>query len=271
MPDNRTLIMGILNLTPDSFYDGGIHNSVADALNHTEKMLSEGADIIDVGGESTRPGSGSVSEKEELERVVPVIKEIVHRFNCMVSVDTTKTEVARQALDAGAVMVNDISGLVFEPAIAKYAAEYDAQIVLSHTSSRPSDMQKKTQYTDVAAEVCDYLRKSVNIAEQSGIKPENIIVDPGIGFGKTVQHNLLLLKHLDRLKILGKRILTGTSMKSFIGKILRTDDISLRSDGTFATVVISILNGADMVRVHDVAKMRNAVTMADSIKYMPDY
>lgn len=270
MPYNRTKIMGILNVTPDSFYDGGSHYSLSAAVNHTEKMLSEGADIIDVGGESTRPGSDSVSEKEELGRVIPIIKEIVDKFNCKVSVDTTKAEVARQALDAGAVMVNDISGLVFEPAIAKLVAQYDAHIVLSHTSSRPSDMQTKTQYTDVVAEVCDYLRKSVNIAEQSGVKPENIIVDPGIGFGKTVQHNLLLLKHLNRLNILGKMILTGTSMKSFIGKILQTDDLSLRSDGTFATVVISILNGADIVRVHDVAKMKAAVSMADSIKYMPD-
>jgi dihydropteroate synthase len=258
--------MGILNLTPDSFYDGGKYNSIKQALIHTEQMISEGADIIDVGGESTRPGSNPVSERQELDRVIPVINEINRNFEIPISIDTTKSVVARQALESGATIVNDISGLSFDPVIAKIVSEYNSQIILCHTSSRPIDMQKKTSYENITEEIYNYLQNSIKISEDCGILSDNISIDPGFGFGKTAGHNLLLLKSLSKLKKLGKKIVVGTSMKSFIGKILESNDIEERTCGTFATIVISILNGADIVRVHDVKKMKIAAQIADAVK-----
>ncbi len=220
---------------------------------------------MDVGGESTRPGSESVSIDEELKRVIPVIKEINKKFDIPISVDTTKSKVALEALENGASIVNDISGLNFEPEIAGIVSEHNASIVLCHTSSRPVDMQSKTEYANIIEDVCNYLQNSINICEQNGINSDNIFIDPGIGFGKTVKDNLLLLKSLSQLKKLGKKILVGTSMKSFIGKTLDTDDVQMRIDGTFATTVISVLNGADVVRVHDVKKMKTAVEMTRAV------
>lgn len=264
--NSKTLIMGILNVTPDSFYDGGKYNTIKQALIHTEQMISEGADIIDVGGESTRPGSNSVSQKEELRRVIPIIDAINKNFEIPVSIDTTKSMVARQALDSGATIVNDISGLSFDPALADIVSKYEAQIILCHTSSRPVDMQKKTLYENIVVDIYNYLQNSIKISEDCGILSDNISIDPGFGFGKTANHNLLLLKSLSKFKKLDKKVVIGTSMKSFIGKILQSDDIEQRILGTFATIVISILNGADIVRVHDVKKMKVAVQIADSVR-----
>lgn len=264
--NSKTLIMGILNVTPDSFYDGGKYNTIKQALIHTEQMISEGADIIDVGGESTRPGSNSVSQKEELRRVIPIIDAINKNFEIPVSIDTTKSMVARQALDSGATIVNDISGLSFDPALADIVSKYEAQIILCHTSSRPVDMQKKTLYENIVEDIYNYLENSIKISEDCGILSDNISIDPGFGFGKTANHNLLLLKSLSKFKKLNKKVVIGTSMKSFIGKILQSDDIEQRILGTFATIVISILNGADIVRVHDVKKMKVAVQIADSVR-----
>jgi len=264
--NSKTLIMGILNVTPDSFYDGGKYNTIKQALIHTEQMISEGADIIDVGGESTRPGSNSVSQKEELRRVIPIIDAINKNFEIPVSIDTTKSMVARQALDSGATIVNDISGLRFDPALADIVSKYEAQIILCHTSSRPVDMQKKTLYENIVEDIYNYLENSIKISEDCGILSDNISIDPGFGFGKTANHNLLLLKSLSKFKKLDKKVVIGTSMKSFIGKILQSDDIEQRILGTFATIVISILNGADIVRVHDVKKMKVAVQIADSVR-----
>jgi dihydropteroate synthase len=264
--NSKTLIMGILNVTPDSFHDGGKHNTIKQALIHTEQMISEGADIIDVGGESTRPGSNSVSEKEELRRVIPIIDAINKNFEIPVSIDTTKSMVARQALDSGATIVNDISGLSFDPALADIVSKYEAQIILCHTSSRPVDMQKKTLYENIVEDIYNYLQNSIKISEDCGILSDNISIDPGFGFGKTANHNLLLLKSLSKFKKLDKKVVIGTSMKSFIGKILQSDDIEQRILGTFATIVISILNGADIVRVHDVKTMKVAVQIADSVR-----
>jgi dihydropteroate synthase len=264
--NSKTLIMGILNVTPDSFHDGGKHNTIKQALIHTEQMISEGADIIDVGGESTRPGSNSVSEKEELRRVIPIIDAINKNFDIPVSIDTTKSMVARQALDSGATIVNDISGLSFDPALADIVSKYEAQIILCHTSSRPVDMQKKTLYENIVEDIYNYLQNSIKISEDCGILSDNISIDPGFGFGKTANHNLLLLKSLSKFKKLDKKVVIGTSMKSFIGKILQSDDIEQRILGTFATIVISILNGADIVRVHDVKTMKVAVQIADSVR-----
>jgi len=266
--NSKTKIMGILNVTPDSFYDGGKYNSIKQALIHTEEMISHGADIIDVGGESTRPGSNPISEKEELSRVIPVIDEIKRKFNIPISIDTTKSIVARQALESGATIVNDISGLSFDPTLAHIVSKFHAQIILCHTSSRPIDMQKKTSYKDIVKDIYDYLQNSIKISEACGILSDNICIDPGFGFGKTVQHNILLLKSLPKFKKLGKKIVVGTSMKSFISKILDTDDIEQRIDGSFATIIISILNGADIVRVHNVKKMKTAVRIADAVKYI---
>lgn len=264
--NSKTLIMGILNVTPDSFYDGGKYNTIKQALIHTEQMISEGADIIDVGGESTRPGSNSVSQKEELRRVIPIIDAINKNFVIPVSIDTTKSMVARQALDSGATIVNDISGLSFDPALADIVSKYEAQIILCHTSSRPVDMQKKTLYENIVEDIYNYLENSIKISGDCGILSDNISIDPGFGFGKTANHNLLLLKSLSKFKKLDKKVVIGTSMKSFIGKILQSDDIEQRILGTFATIVISILNGADIVRVHDVKKMKVAVQIADSVR-----
>ena len=263
---SKTLIMGILNVTPDSFHDGGKYNTIKQALIHTEQMISEGADIIDVGGESTRPGSNPISEEEELSRVIPIIDAINKNFKITVSIDTTKSAVARQALDSGATIVNDISGLSFDSTLADIVSKYEAQIILCHTSSRPVDMQKKTSYKNIVKDIYNYLENSIKISEECGILSDNISIDPGFGFGKTANHNLLLLKRLSKFKKLDKKVVVGTSMKSFIGKILQSDDIDQRILGTFATIVISILNGADIVRVHDVKEMKVAVQIADAVK-----
>ena len=261
----RTLIMGVLNVTPDSFHDGGKYTSTDAALRHAETMVEEGADIIDVGGESTRPGSEGVSEEEELARVVPVIRAIRKRLDTPLSIDTTKAGVARAALDEGASIVNDISGLKFGTGVAGAAAEYGAAMVLMHTSSRPRDMQEKTEYESLPDDIIKSLGESIRKAVAAGVREESIIIDPGFGFGKTASQNLTLLKELGRFREIGRPILIGTSHKSFIGAVAGGPSGS-RLEGTAATVAIGIMNGASIVRVHDVGYMKKIVLMADAVK-----
>lgn len=263
--NTRTLIMGVLNVTPDSFFDGGKYVEIDKALKHVDQMINDGADIIDIGGESTRPGSYGVSEKEELRRVIPVIKEAVKRFNVPVSIDTTKSNVAKEALDEGASIVNDISGLKFDPGIANVVATYNAGLVIVHTSSQPIDMQSMTNYESIVHDIVKSLRFSVELAESAGVSPDSIVVDPGIGFGKTTEQNLKLLKCLKEFLILGKPVLIGTSRKSFIGRVIESNDLEDRLEGTAATVAVGIMNGASMIRVHDVRYMKRVAKVADAI------
>jgi dihydropteroate synthase len=265
---SRTLVMGILNVTPDSFSDGGRFYDPIRAIQHARRMVKEGADIIDVGGESTRPGSEGVPLREELKRVVPVIEALVQEVEVPISVDTTKAEVAARALEAGADIVNDIGAMRMDPEMATVVAEHNAVVILMHMKGTPRDMQKDPQYRDVLEEVYAFLQQRIERAEERGVSPDRIIVDPGIGFGKTVEHNLILLKGLRRLRDLGKPVMVGTSRKSFIGRILNLE-VDKRLIGTAATAAASILNGADIIRVHDVAAMVQVARMTDAIMKAP--
>ncbi len=261
---SKTVIMGVLNVTPDSFFDGGRYLELDNALGQIDQMINDGADIIDIGGESTRPGSYGVSERVELDRVMPVIKAAVKRFNVPISIDTTKSAVAKADLEEGASMVNDISGLKFEPEIANIVADHDAGIVVMHTPSRPMDMQNHTNYDSVVRDIVKSLNDSVESAESAGVSPYSIVVDPGIGFGKTTEQNLKLLKCLREFLILRKPVMIGTSRKSFIGKIIGSDNLEDRLEGTSATVAIGIMNGASLIRVHDVKYMRRVANIVDA-------
>lgn len=251
--------MGILNITPDSFSDGGLFLSVDDAVAHAERLVSEGADILDVGGESTRPGGAPVSADEEISRVVPVIEALARRFSVPLSVDTTKSEVARAALDAGAAIVNDISALRFDFYVADAAARAGAGLVLMHSRGTPATMHRLPPVADIMEEVVSSLRASIHMAERRGVQRESIVIDPGIGFGKSQEQNLELIAKLDAL--IGAfpeyPVLIGTSRKSFIGKILADESgtpvsASERLHGTMATIAAAVLKGAHIVRVHDV-------------------
>ncbi len=260
---SKTYIMGVLNVTPDSFYDGGRYLSMDEALRQIDKMLNEGADIIDIGGESTRPGSLGVTEEEELKRVVPIIREARKQFDVTISIDTTKSSVAEDAIGEGASIINDISGLKLNPEIAKIASKYGAGLVLMHTSSRPYNMKNNTCYNSIISDIIGSLKRSVEIAERAGVDSKSIILDPGFGFGKTVEHNLILLKYLSELLVLGKPILIGTSRKSFIGEVLGVS-VEERLEGTVATAVMGIINGASIVRVHNVLYVKRAVKIIDA-------
>ncbi len=259
----RTYVMGILNVTPDSFSDGGKYFTLDSAIEHAMKMIEDGADIIDVGGESTRPGSEPVSIEEELRRVIPVIKELVKRSDVPISIDTYKSEVARQALEEGAVIVNDISGLKFDKKMADVVASYKASVVLMHIKGTPKTMQQNPHYDDVISEIYSYLCESVEIAKSAGI--EQIIIDPGIGFGKRLIDNLEIIRRLREFKSLGYPILIGVSRKSFIGNVLNLP-VEERLEGTAGAVAISVWNGANIVRVHDVKEMTRVVKIVDAIK-----
>lgn len=255
----RTLIMGILNVTPDSFSDGGLFSSVDEAVAHAERLISEGADIIDVGGESTRPGGEPVSAEEEISRVVPVIEALARRISVPLSVDTTKSEVARAALDAGAAIVNDISALRFDFYVADVAARAGAGLVLMHSRGTPATMHRLPPVADIMEEVVGSLRASINMAERRGVARESIAIDPGIGFGKSQEQNVELIAKLERLiqAFPEYPLLIGTSRKSFIGKILADSSgtpapASERLHGTMATITAAVLKGAHVVRVHDV-------------------
>ena len=262
----KTLIMGVLNITPDSFYDGGRYSSLDEAIKRAEQIVGEGADIIDVGGESTRPGSDGVDVDEEMSRVLPVISEIRRRFEIPISIDTTKASVARAALDKGAVIINDISGLKFDPEIADVAAEYRAGLILMHTPSRPKDMQALTSYGSLLDDIKSSLSVSIELAQGKGVATESIVIDPGIGFGKTVLQNLQIIGHLNEFLTLGRPILIGASRKSFIGRVLEAD-VDDRLEGTAATIAIAISRGASIVRVHDILQMKRVAKMADNILY----
>ncbi|WP_300668707.1 dihydropteroate synthase [Desulfoluna sp.] len=266
---HRTCIMGILNVTPDSFSDGGKFFNAQHAINRARQMVEEGADIIDIGGESSRPNAKSVSVEEEIRRVVPVVKELVKHINVPISVDTVKSEVARLALEAGAAIINDITALTGDPEMAKVVADFDVPVVLMHMKGAPSTMQANPSYEDPVGEVTAYLIESIKNAEAAGIAREKIIVDPGIGFGKTVGHNYTLMKHLKNLEGLGVPILMGTSRKSFIRKILEEGGHAATLEelelGTQATVSASILGGAHIVRVHDVKSTATTVRIMDAI------
>ena len=264
----RTLVMGVLNVTPDSFSDGGEFFSLDRAAAHAEQMIAEGADIIDIGGESTRPGSAFVTEAEELQRVIPVIERLAAKSPVPISIDTTKSSVARAAIAAGAEIVNDISGLRFDPLVAEEAAKAKAGLILMHSRGTPKNMQQLPPVDDIVNEVISGLRKSVAEALEREVARESIAIDPGIGFGKTLAQNVELIARLDQLVIAFNEcpILVGTSRKSFIGKLLGDAPAAQRLHGTIASVVASILNGAHIVRVHDVKAAVDAVRIADAVR-----
>jgi dihydropteroate synthase len=263
----RTLVMGVLNVTPDSFSDGGQFFAFERAIEQAEGMISEGADIIDVGGESTRPGSEFVSEAEELRRVIPVLERLSSSSSIPISIDTTKPSVARAALAAGAEIVNDISGLRFDPSIADEVAKAKAGLVLMHSRGTPKDMQQLPPVADIMSEVVSGLGQSVAIAEEHGVPRESIAIDPGIGFGKTAEQNVELIAKLDQLAraFPDLPLMIGTSRKSFIGKLLNNAPAHQRLYGTIASVVVSVMKGAHIVRVHDVKVTAEALKVTRSV------
>jgi len=262
----KTCVMGVLNVTPDSFSDGGLHLDPGKAIDHAIRLVEDGADIIDIGGESTRPGSRAVSADEELKRVIPVIEALVLKIRVPISIDTYKAEVAKRALDAGASVVNDISGLRYDPRMAEVVASRCAPIIIMHIKGTPRDMQSNPHYEALIPEIMDYLRVSIGIATDAGIEGNRIIIDPGIGFGKTFNHNLQIIKHLEEFSVLQKPIAVGVSRKAFIGKILGGASPEDRLEGTAAAVAIAIFNGAHIVRVHDVKEVARVAQVAHAIK-----
>jgi dihydropteroate synthase len=262
---SRSHIMGILNVTPDSFSDGGNYIDAMKALTHARTMAAAGADIIDIGGESTRPGAAPVSEEEELRRIIPIIERLSAELAVPISVDTYKSSVAKKAIGAGAGIVNDISGLRFSPDMADVVADSDAAVVIMHIKGTPRNMQRNPVYDDVVGEIMAYFEEGLRIAEKAGVDREKIFIDPGIGFGKTLEHNLILLDRLDEFQALGRPIVIGTSRKKFIGTVLDIPEPEQRVDGTAATIVLGIERGAHVVRVHDVARMAQVAKMTDTI------
>jgi dihydropteroate synthase len=262
----KTYIMGILNITPDSFSDGGLFFDKSVAIQRALQMVEDGADIIDIGGESTRPGSEIVPVEEELRRTAPVIAAIAKEITIPISIDTYKAEVAQRALDAGASIVNDISGLRFDPEMTKVVSEYKVPVVVMHIRGKPKDMQINPVYEALIPEIMDYLRGSIRFALDAGIQDDMIVIDPGIGFGKTFEQNLTIIHNLQEFTSLEKPVLIGASRKAFIGKILGDESPGQRVEGTAAAVAISILKCANIVRVHDVKEMVKVAKVADAIK-----
>lgn len=264
----RTLLMGVINVTPDSFYDGGKRldpdRAVADGL----ELVEGGADVIDIGGESTRPGANAVSLAEELQRVLPVIRGLRRNVNTPISIDTYKAEVATAALLEGADIVNDISALRFDPQMAPLVAAEKVPIVLMHMQGTPQTMQAEPRYHDVLREVRDFLAARVQFAIEAGVQRENIIIDPGIGFGKTLDHNLTLLRGLRTLASVRQPLLVGASRKTFIGKILGVEPQE-RLEGSLAAAIAAVFGGAHILRVHDVKETRRAIRVADAIRFGP--
>ena len=255
---SQTYMMGILNVTPDSFSDGGEFVDVEAAIKHAKEMISDGADIIDIGGESTRPGSTEVGADDELKRVLPVVKRLAEETDIPISVDTYKASVAEKVLEAGAHIINDVWGLQRDPDIASVISKYGVPVVMMHN-------QKGTEYTkDIVESICDFFRISIEIALNAGIKKEKIILDPGIGFGKTPEQNMVVMSRLGELNDLGYPILLGTSRKSMIGKILDLTPKE-RVEGTVATTVMGIMQGVDIVRVHDIKENLRAAKVTDAI------
>ena len=258
------LIMGILNVTPDSFSDGGRFLDTGKAVSHGAQMASDGAAIIDVGGESTRPGSAAVSPQEQIARVVPVIRQLREQVGVPISIDACRSDVANAALEAGAAMINDITALSDER-MGELAAEWEVPIVLMHMLGTPATMQVEPKYDDVAGEVLEFLLARAGRAEQLGISRDRIFIDPGIGFGKTLEHNLILLRNLEKFVACGYRVLVGTSRKSFIGRITGREDPTRRTFGTAATVALCAAAGVSVVRVHDVAEMADVIKIVRAV------
>ena len=265
-PDKETLVMGIVNVTPDSFSDGGEFYSSKDAIAHASKLINEGADIIDIGGESTRPGATEISSSDELKRVIPVIQGIrSNNPDILISIDTTKAIVAKEAVEVGANIINDVSGLSFDSQMPMTVANLDVPIIIMHMKGNPRNMQKNPEYKDLIDEILNYFKERIKIATKAGIDREMIILDPGIGFGKTVEHNFQILSKLNKFNKLELPLLIGPSRKSFIGLTLNLSPED-RVDGTAATVAIGVNNGARIVRVHDVEKMKRVVIITDRIR-----
>ena len=272
---NKTAVMGILNLTPDSFSDGGIYyKNLERAVERVSQMLDEGADIIDIGGESTRPGAEPVPLEEEMERVIPVIQVIRKQLgnNFLISIDTYKAKVAEEALKEGADIVNDISGMSFDINMANVIAKYDCPVIINHTKGRPENMQKDVYYDDVITEIYQFLDQQIKFGIKKGVRNDRFIIDPGIGFGKKVEHNVEIIKRLQELKILGFPILVGISRKSFIGVILKNllgKGEYLPKDrlyGTLGATAVAVLNGAHIIRTHDVKETVEFLTLLDTIR-----
>jgi dihydropteroate synthase len=268
----KTLVMGILNVTPDSFSDGGRFNSLDKALKHAKKMVDEGADIIDIGGESTRPGAKSITSEEEIKRVLPILKKIVRGRDIPISIDTYKSEVAEECLNNGASMINDITSLRGDEKLASVVKDFNVPICLMHMKGTPGNMQKNPYYEDVVKEIKNFLEKQSKFAMKKGIKKEDIIVDPGIGFGKRtgsgIEDNCTIIENISKFKKLGYPVMIGASRKTFIGnisckKILSADE---RLEGSIAAAIVSSLNGADIIRVHDVKETVRALNVLDCIK-----
>jgi len=258
-------VMGILNVTDDSFSDGGLFRDAESAIEHAQQMVEDGVDVIDIGGESTRPGSDAVSPEEQMSRVLPVIEQLVSCVDVPISIDTSSAEVARAALSAGAQIVNDVTAMRGDAQMAACVADAGAPVILMHMLGTPKDMQQSPVYNDVVADVINFLRERVEAAEKAGISPEQIVVDPGFGFGKTLEHNLALLRGLDQFVALGRPILVGTSRKAMIGKILNNKP-DQRLYGTLATVAAAVERGAAIVRVHDVKPTVDVVRVLSAVQ-----
>ncbi len=262
---SRTHIMGVINVTPDSFSDGGSFFEPEKAIEQGLKMAEQGADILDIGGESTRPGAEPVTVAEELKRVLPVIEELSGRISIPISIDTYKAEVARRALRSGAEIVNDISGLRFDPQMVEVAREFDCPVMLMHIQGTPRNMQENPTYQDVVGELKEYFARQLEWAESKEIDTTKLIIDPGIGFGKNLEHNLEILKRLPEFKQLERPILVGLSRKSFIGKILDLP-VEERLEGSLAAMAYAIMQGANIVRVHDVKESVRVAKMIDQLR-----
>ena len=261
----KTYVMGILNVTPDSFSDGGLFFHKQRAVEQALRMVKEGADIIDIGGESTRPGADPVSVKEEIKRVVPVISALAEKVRVPISIDTCKAQVADEAVSAGASIINDISGLRYDKGMAGVAAHHKVPVVIMHIKGTPGNMQKNPVYKALIPEIMDYLRGGIDIALNAGVSDDMMIIDPGIGFGKTVWHNLEIINRLDEFKGFEKPVLLGPSRKSFIGKLLGNLPVTERLEGTAAAIAIGISKGANIIRVHDIKEMSRVAKIADEI------
>ena len=259
-----TLIMGILNMTPDSFSDGGQFKSHNKAIDHALKMVEEGANIIDIGGESTRPGAEAVELEEELSRTIPIIEAIRLKSNCLISIDTYKSKVAKTALAAGADMVNDISGLTFDHNMASLVAERNVPVIIMHIKGKPGDMQKNPNYDNLIKEIKSFFEVQIAIAKKAGIDSGNIILDPGIGFGKRLEDNFEIIRELGQISTMGYPVLLGPSRKSFIGFTLDLP-IDERIEGTLASITAGVINGARIVRVHDIRATRRTLTITEKI------
>ncbi len=270
LPAGGTLLMGILNVTPDSFSDGGCFLERGSAVERALEIVEEGADIVDVGGESTRPGSSGVPADEELARVVPVIEAVAKQSDVVISVDTSKALVARAALDAGAHVVNDVTALRGDPDMAKVVVSAGAGVVLMHMLGEPGTMQDRPDYGDVVGEIVEFLRAALERAAGAGVPADATVVDPGMGFGKVTRHNLEIVRSIREFHVLGRPVLLGPSRKSFIGNVLELP-VEERLEGTAAAVAAGVMGGVQIVRVHDVKEMKRVAKMAEAIRAGIEY